>query len=283
MTEGETYRLVAVDLDGTLLDERGALTERTRLVVRRVLAVGVTVALATSRRLTGALPVAEALALRGPLILYDGAQVREYPSDDVLAADTLAPEVARPVVALLAAHGLRPVVQYGGAAGERLLVGPPVRTSDHADAYLVRFAHQIEVRPLTALIEQRAGPEAPLRIVAFGPLERLRAAAEEIERLPCGRQLLARGNYGTAELGVFAPGASKGNALRWLAARQDVPMWQTCAIGDGINDVSLLAAAGLGIAMGNAAPEARAVARVVTASNAEDGAAQALERYVLRA
>ncbi len=227
--------------------------------------------------------MAEALALRGPLILYDGAQIREYPGGDVLAADALAPEVARPVVALLGAHELRPVVQYGGAAGERLLVGPPVRSSDHADAYLERFARQIEIRPLTELIEQSAGPEGPLRIVAFGPLERLRAAAEEIERLPCGRQLLPRGNYGTAELGLFAPGASKGNALRWLATRQGMPMRQTCAIGDGINDVSLLAAAGLGIAMGNAAPEVRAVASAVTASNAEDGAAQALERYVLRA
>jgi Cof subfamily protein (haloacid dehalogenase superfamily) len=280
MTEGATYRLVAVDLDGTLLDECGALTERTRAAVGRVLAAGVTLALATSRRLTGALPVAEALALRGPLILYDGAQMREYPTGEVLAEEALALEVARPVVALLAAHGLRPVAQYGGDAGERLLVGPPVRSSDHADAYLERFTRQIEIKPLAELAN---GPEAPLRIVVFGPLERLRAAAEEIEQLPCGRQLLPRGNYGTAELSVFAPGASKGNALRRLAARLSVPLRRTCAIGDGINDVSLLAAAGLGIAMGNAASEVRAVASVVTASNAEDGVAQALERYVLRA
>jgi Cof subfamily protein (haloacid dehalogenase superfamily) len=276
-----TYRLVAVDLDGTLLDERGELTARTHAAVRRVQAAGITLALATSRRLTGALPVAEALALRGPLILYDGAQIREHPGGDVLTANAIAPEVARPVVGLLAAHGLRPVVQYGGADGERLLVGPPVRSSDHADAYLALFARQIDVMPLTKLMERAAGPEGPLRIVAFGPLERLRAATGEMEHLPCGRQLLPRGNYGTAELSVFAPDASKGNALRWLAARLSVPMWQTCAIGDGINDVSLLAAAGLGMAMGNAAPEVRAVASVVTASNSEDGAARALERYVL--
>src|SRR5260370_42704208 len=122
-TEGTIYRLVAVDLDGTLLDERGELTERTHATVRRVLAAGITLALATSRRLIGTLPVAEALALRGSLIPYDGAQIREHPGGDVLAADTLGPGGARPVGARLAAHGLRPGARYGGAPAAALLVG----------------------------------------------------------------------------------------------------------------------------------------------------------------
>src|SRR5262249_11453126 len=69
------YRLVAMDVDGTLLDEHGELSLGTQAVLQRLSAAGVILALATSRRLTGTMPVAEALGLRSPLIIYDGAQI----------------------------------------------------------------------------------------------------------------------------------------------------------------------------------------------------------------
>ena len=89
------YRLVALDLDGTLLDDDGSLSSRTRATVARVVASGTIVVLATSRRLTGAAPVAEALNLHGPLILYDGAQTRDYPSGAVLSSRVLERRTAR--------------------------------------------------------------------------------------------------------------------------------------------------------------------------------------------
>jgi hydroxymethylpyrimidine pyrophosphatase-like HAD family hydrolase len=83
-------------------------------------------------------------------------------------------------------------------------------------------------------------------------------------------------------LTLFATGVSKGAALARLAADLGVPLAETLAIGDGSNDVSMLRVAGLGVAMGHATPSVRLAADVVTASNGEDGAAQAIERYVLR-
>ena len=159
-----------------------------------------------------------------------------------------------------------------------MLVGPSARSTAYDREYVGHFSHQIAELPLTKLTDD---PAPLLRIVAFGPLDRLSRAAESVASLPCGWQLLPHGNYGTAELSVFSREASKGAALLRLAARLNIEERATLAIGDGVNDVSMLSSAGLGVAMGNAAPEVRAVASAVTARNAEDGAAQALDRYIL--
>jgi hypothetical protein len=109
----------------------------------------------------------------------------------------------------------------------------------------------------------------------------LRRAAVALAHIYAGRQLLLTGSYGLAELTVFARTASKGGALIHLAEHFGIALGETLAIGDGLNDVSMLRAAGLGVAMGQAPRRVRAVANAATASNAEDGFALALDRYVL--
>lgn len=277
MTQGP-FRLVAADLDGTLLDPQGQLSPRTVAVAHALHDAGVVLALATSRRLTGAAPVAAALQMTGPLIIYDGAQVRQYPSREIIAEHPLERSTARQAVAILLARGLRPVVQYGDAVGERMLVGPAAPGDTLDELYLSQFPDQITSVSAAELSDRL---NSPLRIVSFDALERLRSAADELAQLPCGWQLLPRGNYGTAELSVFSAESSKGKALTALAQRLEIPMAQVFAIGDGINDVSMLSVAGLGVAMGNGDRVARAAAQVVARPNSEDGAARAIARYVL--
>ncbi|MGZ3581806.1 MAG: HAD family hydrolase [Ktedonobacterales bacterium] len=274
------FRFVATDLDGTLLDPTGAITPRTRAAIHSLRDAGITLVLATSRRLTGVLPVAEAIALDGYLILYDGAQIRTYPGDAILAEEPLALPVARQAAETIAAFGLRPIVQYATTAGELLRIAPEHYGDGAEREYLERFFRQITVVPLADLCPD--GRHGLLRIVVFGPLERLQQAASQLADLPCGLQLLSLGNYGTSELSIFSPSASKGHALTTLATRLSIPMEQVFAIGDGINDVSMLLTAGLGIAMANSEKATRAVAHAITASNVEDGAARAIERYVLQ-
>jgi hydroxymethylpyrimidine pyrophosphatase-like HAD family hydrolase len=283
MAHSRQFRLVASDLDGTLLDPQGSLSARTLTAVQAVRAAGIPFVLATSRRLTGAAPVAAALGLDGPLILYDGAQVHQYPTGDILAQHALPIPLARQAAAIISSHGLRPIVQHGDRDGERLLVGALAASAQERGrerAYLDAFAHQIVALPASDLFADGA---APLRIVAFGPLRWLRPAAAALADLPLGWQLLPRGNYGTAELSVFAAGASKGAALLALAERLGIPRREVFAVGDGINDISLLEAAGFGVAMANGGPKVRAAADALAPSHAEDGAAWAIERYVLAA
>lgn len=281
--------LLAADLDGTLLDPTGAVSERTLRAVAAARERGVRIVLATARRYTGALPVARAVPGVDALILYDGAQVRAYPSGEVLSAYPLPAALGQQVAELMAAHGVQPIAQHGAAAGERLIVAPRPPRGPWADAYLATTADQVEHAPLAELC---AGRPAPLRLVAFAPLRRLHRIARDLatqypvdESLSTeglvATQVLPRGNYGTAELTVFAPGVSKGAALVRVAELLGVPLTHTLAIGDGLNDISMMRVARLAVAMGTAPRALRRVASVVTGTNAEDGAAQAIERYIL--
>jgi hydroxymethylpyrimidine pyrophosphatase-like HAD family hydrolase len=89
------------------------------------------------------------------------------------------------------------------------------------------------------------------------------------------------GGYAMAELTFFAPEASKGSAMLTLAERRRIAASETFAIGDGLNDISMLMAAGVSVAMAGAPPTVRAAAQFVTSSNDEEGFARALAMYVL--
>jgi hypothetical protein len=250
---------------------------------------GVAIVLATSRRLVGALPVAQELG--GPLylVLYDGAQVRAFPSERILVQQTLPPELGQRAAEIIAEAGLLPIAQHGHLTGERLLVAPRPAGADWSDTYLEAMAHQVENVSLAHIC---AGQPAPLRLVAFGPLRRVRAAARAVAEqvlvsesikteAAIGTQVLPLGSYGAAELTIFAAGVSKGAAMAYLAARLGIPLSQTLALGDGVNDISMLRAAGVGVAMAGAPAAVLHAATTTTASNADDGAAQAIERYVI--
>jgi hypothetical protein len=271
--------LVAADIDGTLLGANGELSARTIHVIARLREAGIAFTLATSRRYTGTAPVAEALAHTGPLILYDGAQIRRFPGGAIEESDGLDVCVAREAADAIHRHHLRAIVQFSDEAGERLRIGPPGVDSHHDAEYLSYYTPQTSVVPIDELV---LDAPLPLRVLAFGPLEALERAAADLAGSRGVTQVLLQGNYGAAELTVFSPTASKGNALLRLAKRLDIPRERTFAIGDGLNDISMLRLAGLGVAMGNANATVRAVARAVAGSVDEDGAALAIERYCLR-
>src|SRR5258707_1031491 len=106
-----------------------------------------------------------------------------------------------------------------------------------------------------------------------------RRAAGALEALPCGVQLLRTGGYGAAELTVFSPAASKGTALLNLASKLGIAEHETFAIGDGVNDISMLRAAGMSVAMAHADKRTRASARAVAAAG--EDAATGISRGVL--
>ena len=272
------YRLVVMDVDGTILTPSGEMTPRLLRAAQRAAERGVTLALATARRWTGAEPVARALGAVRPLILYDGALRRGFPGGAVEVIEPLEADVAREAADRIAASGLRVVAQYSPSGAERMVATAEAPRGEWMESYLATFSHQVRYRPLDALFS--VFPK-PLRLVSFGPMDTLRALADGMAELPAGVQILPTGSYGQAELTVFAPGVSKGSALTRLAADLGAPLAETMALGDGINDISMLRAAGLGVAMGHADARVRAAADVVTASNREDGAARAIERYAL--
>jgi Cof subfamily protein (haloacid dehalogenase superfamily) len=260
-----SIRLLALDIDGTILLPDGSLSQRVKRAIGEAQARGIVVALATARRWAGTQALAEELGLTGALILYDGALICDAVSGEASLRRTLDPAQAQAAAQMMGAHELQVIAQYRDARGERLLVSADPPHPQWTRSYLERFAQQttyFALDDLAALAPQM------LRLCAFGQFDPLRVAFDALGESPLGRQIMPMGSYNEAELTVFAPEASKGEGIRWLAQRLDIPLAQTMAMGDGVNDISMLQAAGLGVAMGNAA-------------NAEDGAALAIERYAL--
>jgi hydroxymethylpyrimidine pyrophosphatase-like HAD family hydrolase len=285
-----TIRLIATDLDGTLLDPNGALSPRTLAALGAAHAAGVVTVLATARRYTGAEPIARAIGTVAAVITFDGAQIRGFPDGAILASTRLPAHQGQRAAELMHRYGLRPIAQHSDARGEVLIVGPQPEAPEWSRTYL-DAASLVTPSPLDAIC---AGRPDPVRVVAFGPAHRVRRVERVIAAHPdfapgaiganeraVDVHVLEAGNYGAAELTVLPAGVSKGAALTEVGRRFGVPLGQVLALGDGVNDISMFRVAGLSVAMGNASKALLSVAHATTASNHEDGAAQAIERYVL--
>ncbi len=283
-----SIRLIASDLDGTLLDPDGGLAPRTLAALSAAHEAGVVTVLATARRYTGAEPIARAIGSVGAVITFDGAQIRQFPDGAILESARLSALHGQLAAELMYTHGLRPIAQHSDIEGERLIVGPQPEAPEWSRAYLDAVAPLVSPSSLDTVC---AGHPDPVRVVAFGPAPRVRSVARLIAGHPTfapapaagapAVHVLSAGNYGAAELTVLPAGASKGAALTRVARHFGVPLRQVLALGDGVNDISMFRVAGLSVAMGNASKALLRVAHSTTASNREDGAAQAIERYVL--
>jgi 5-amino-6-(5-phospho-D-ribitylamino)uracil phosphatase len=270
--------MLVIDIDGTLLNPQGQISARTSRAVREARDAGVIVALATARRYGNTRQIAEELGFEMPLILYDGAMLVQYPQQTILARHTLDASVAQQAVDILAQHAIQPVVHPNTGLHEVIWTGPAALDDRWIEAYFIAFPTLIRRMPVAKLC---AGQPDPLRVVAFTSEDALAAVMPEIARLDCAWNTVKRGSYGTAELVVMRPGCSKGSGLAMLAQHFQFEPHSVMAIGDNTNDTPMLQVAGWSVAMGQAPASVKAVASAITASNEEDGLAQAIERYVL--
>lgn len=274
MTAGHgRIRLIVSDLDGTILRQDLTISARVRAAIAEARTRGTIVVLASGRMYRSVVPYAQELGLRAPVICYQGAYVRELPGMGRPAGGLL---FHRPLRAAIAREAVRWTLERGldphANVDDRLIMA---EGDENAADYERALGVEAELVPdLVASLRR-----SPTKILAVGPAglpERL---------LPVARAAFA----GRAEVTVShpeyleftAPGITKGRALRWLCRRLDVPPAATLAIGDQYNDLEMIVAAGIGVAMGQAPAAVRAAARAVTGTIDEDGAALAIEAFVL--
>ena len=271
-------RLLALDIDGTLLGTDSRVSERTRAAVLAARAQGVRLVLVTGRRYPTARRIAEGLGPGIPLVLHNGAIVVE--EGDILRSVPLPRAAALTAIRIGRAHGADPVVHAGQRGEGRLLVQDVAPTNPLLARYLDRSrADVVRVADLEAAVD-----EDPMQVM-FGGVAREMGVLWP--RLCAGLAASARVErtlypaLGVGILDVLEPGAGKAVALAFLQGRWGLSAAETVAIGDNWNDHEMLARAGRGLVMGNADAALRALGLEVLPTNDEDGVAVAIERYVL--
>lgn len=261
-------KLVAVDLDDTLLNSKLAISPRACEAIRQAVAQGVTVTIATGRMYRSALPYAKQLGLDVPIITYNGALIKSCLSGEVLLNQPIDRKLAQEVLALCKQHGWY-VQNY---VQDELYV-------EKINQYSEQYSRLAGV-PATAVGDRLyLGEEPSSKMLIMSTPEGIL----EIYNT-CKAILGNRLNFAISKptyLEITDPAANKGRALAFLGDRLGINREETMAIGDSGNDLDMLKYAGWGVAMGNASPAIKAIARLETLCNDADGVAEAIEKYVL--
>src|SRR5215218_66767 len=284
-------RLIALDLDGTLLDSRGRVGARNRTAIDEARARGVRLALVTGRRFRDARPLALELGLDVPVIAHNGALTKHAHSLETVAATLMPVEAARAVVRTGRAQGADALVS-DDHVGAGLLVYDHISPDNTALARYIEWSRRVVGEEAAVAIRQVESLDAyldhdPLHVAFSGgcaAMERLSGVMKE--ELNGGVRLLLTlyPKMDFALLDVLHPEASKGAGLAAVAAEQGLTREEVMAVGDNFNDLEMLEWAGTGVLMANADESLRGRGRFhTTAANDEDGVARAIERFVLNA
>jgi Cof subfamily protein (haloacid dehalogenase superfamily) len=270
--ESVKYKLLVVDIDGTLLGRDGSISVEDRKALAEARRSGIRVSLSTGRAVKACSSIIDQLSLDGFHIFFDGALVSG------LGEEVYAEPLDRGVVreAIEFAH-LRNIDLELHSATHYFVE----RETWSTDAHRQYFGIEPTIVDFTGLWEQERIIKGGL--VAVTPQQ---AAKARSFRLHFDRSLhfsMARSPAfpGVDFINIVAPEVSKGKALMALASHLEISMTEVVAIGDGINDISLLSLAGLAVAMDNAPDEVKAVAHHITLDVDHSGLAAAVNKFLL--
>ena len=277
-----TIRLIAVDIDGTLLDPQFQVSDANLAALRRAHQAGVEILLVTGRRHMFAMPIAEALGFDMWLISSNGAVIRS-PRGEHFFTDKLPAATARALLRHMEEFRGNAVLTFdredrGALVLERTdeLHGSISRWMEKNEAYIERVT-PLEAALVTDPIQAMfCGSVARMRLAQA----RLAAAAMDSEITVLKTEYLARD---LTIVDILNYGCSKGHALERWARHRGIAREQVMAIGDNYNDVEMLEFAGVPVIMGNACPELKRQGWMQTAGNDQSGVAAAVEQALAMA
>ena|GEM_PF-157839 len=290
------YRMLVSDIDGTLLTSDAVLPDEVRATILEARRAGIVVTVATGRRYVTTEKVLRDLELHGPwcgadestgararralrtppVIVQTGAIVTSSDGHTTLFRDPLPQADAQTALDILVDAGLQPIVYENRVLDQHLLTGPAEFDSPSAALYL-NYNPDLVVRlPYEKLIADGD----PLQLAVIDRHERLEPVVPRLESVNCRTLLSYSGNVESSFMEVFHKDCSKGHAVARIARYLGFSLDEVVCIGDNWNDTEMLAIAGCGIAVANAAPEIAIHARRRTVSNNEQAVAQVLRQMM---
>ena len=271
--------MIAIDLDGTLLSPTGQVTQRAKDAVHKALSAGLLVCFATGRNWTESRTVVEAVehyaaALPALAMVVDTGRdltLHRMMMDPALAAE-LCGHIETRGHAVLA-------LQDTTAAGVDYLVTGELPLNEATTQWMAITRATVHRVPRLA----DHGHAHTIRVGIVAAREDVKRTTRSLDEAFAGRivhQSLYVPAYGVEVLEVFDPAVNKWQGILHVARHHGIEPAEIVAIGDDVNDIPMLRNAGLGVAMGNAAPEIKALAKRVIGSNAQEGLAKFLEDLV---
>jgi len=275
-----SFRLVAVDLDGTLLSSKRDIAEENKQALAACVDAGVAVAIITGRRFPSARPYVAALPIDPFVVANSGAIIKAGVNGPLLRRSLLGRDIAEAVLEIAAEAGIEPVVHDGPHGEGHLMLREDARALPHVGRYLSQTI------PPPIWVPSLVLERDPVQIGFAASLAEIREFAEHLTtKLSVTSVSLIKTEYPKEDLAlldVLAADANKSSALKFLSTHAGVAMSETLAIGDNWNDLDMLEAAGLGVVMRNAVEELKNKGFAETRSNDDAGVADAIHRYVLR-
>ncbi|WP_299168438.1 HAD family hydrolase [uncultured Arthrobacter sp.] len=259
-----TRKLIALDVDGTLVDHEGQMSDEVRAAATAVVDSGHEVVIATGRSLGATLPIIEKIGLtRGHAVCSNGGVTLRIDVDEFEDGyEVINRVVFDPQPALVALRKSLPTAKFALEDDE----GRFLSTERFQDA---SFGSEAESVDFERMLRARA-----VRVVVFSTDSTAEEFGDAVESI--GLHGVTYSVGWTAWLDIAAAGVTKASALELVRRRVDVDPSETVAIGDGRNDIEMLSWAARGVAMGQAPDEVLAAASEVTASVYDDGAAKIL-------
>ncbi|BFH67105.1 5-amino-6-(5-phospho-D-ribitylamino)uracil phosphatase YcsE [Paenibacillus dendritiformis] len=242
------YRLLALDMDGTLLTDDHRISKKTAEAIRDAREAGITVILSTGRAFENAVPYAEELGLDSPMVTVNGSEVWKKPYQ-IYIRHLMDREAVKRLVALSESHDT-----WFWAYSTKRQYNRENWNADIDSEDWLKFGYFNEDKDVLGSLWKE------LRLI--GGLELSNSSPDNIEINPSG--------------------IHKASGLRTVCDLIGCTMSQTVSIGDSLNDLAAIQASGLGIAMGNAQDDVKRAADAVVRTNNEDGIAQAIWEYVLK-
>lgn len=273
------YKLICIDVDGTLLNSKHNITSRTKEIILQAHKKGIHIVISTGRMYTDAEYYSNLIGVKSPVIASNGAFIKDKENDKVIFKDVLGESLSLELLKKFQKHNIKPYFctpdkfYYGNLMFKVFYLTTTIlgTRSNKLDVKYVFSWNQWR-----KILHQEKDNIVKSEIIYRDPtlISELRKELQGVPEL----EIVDSSRY---NIEITRKGVSKGKAVATLATFYALKPTEIIAIGDSENDISMIEYAGLGIAMGNATDHVKGKADYITDSNDDEGVANAISKFVL--
>lgn len=271
------YKLICMDMDGTLLNDKKEVSERAKKAINKAHELGVKVVIATGRIFVSAEFYGDIIGVKAPIIASNGAYVREKDSDKAIYEKGLGYENYQLIIDLLKKYDIVPHFYTEDTIYTEKLVHSSLAYKNANKTLPINRQVKIEVVDDWSRLFAERNPKIIKAMAVGDDAKKTKEAKNEFIKLNKFQVVSSMKN--TFE--VMDKSTSKGNALKKICDYYGIDRNEIISIGDNENDISMIEFAGLGVAMGNAEETVKNIADYITTTNEEDGVAKVIEKYII--